>query len=115
VYLLAGAVWGILASMYYDQVVSRSPLPTAVFLGVTLFLPGAIGRIIIYNLYGAPLPIPLFHANVFITTISVVFGNWCLLFYLVVAHDTDILSRLAETCSIVKLPHVAVRLKLLVA
>jgi hypothetical protein len=74
VYLLAGTVWGILASMYYDQVISRSPLPTAVFLGVTLFLPGAIGRIIIYNLYGAPLPIPLFHANVFITTISVIFG-----------------------------------------
>jgi hypothetical protein len=68
--MVFGAVWGIVASIYYHQVIGRLVLPYAVPLAVTIFLPGAIGKIFAYNVFGYAWP----YVEVAATVISMFAG-----------------------------------------
>ena len=54
VFLSVGAVWGFLASVFYERVMGYLVFPIGVPVALTVLLPGAVGRITAVRMFGLP-------------------------------------------------------------
>jgi hypothetical protein len=70
-FLLVGAVWGILASVFYISVINSVPMPVGIVLGFSVFLPGLIGKVLVYNGFGF---LTLAHREILSAVVSMFVG-----------------------------------------
>lgn len=81
VVILAGAIWGILASAFYDQVIYvYLRFPYDIFVALTLLLPGVVGKVVASNIFG--FPPPRFQVWDVVSTTVAMFAGMAILYFL---------------------------------
>jgi len=67
--MFIGGAWGVLSYVVYTLLVVWLPLPLAVVLGFTVFLPSLIGRIVVANTLLTHVVFDGFPMNVYVPTL----------------------------------------------